>query len=340
MSCSACSSPTWAAKTRGGSKRGRLVIPALFFPARLSLHHSQCPPRSRSHCLPSRCRGSSPGHCSATCSCSLPTRRAAASRDGLRCLRRYPMLWFTLGVFGFAYALFQLALRIYFYCVLPLADRPVIVWARAAWRDPQLWLKGSPDSLWYLPPQALRQTILENALSAVENVAGLFNVVAATFPISAFAAFLFLINWEGHSHRPRAGLAQAIWRVGLRVARRHRRLRPGRADQTAALRRTADPRSSAASGGGVVPVGAGRRLAVVSLRISDRRVRADRAHSHRLLLGARHQLHARSSARFCAAPPELRDPLGAPRHAGQHAAHSSAAHPEKLPGLAVSASAR
>jgi len=40
-------------------------------------------------------------------------------RDGMRCVRRYKVLWVTLGSFGFAYALFQLALRYYFFCVLP-----------------------------------------------------------------------------------------------------------------------------------------------------------------------------------------------------------------------------
>src|ERR1043165_173613 len=64
----------------------------------------------------------------------------ASLRDGLRCVRRYSMLWITLGAFGFAYALFQLALRIYFFCVLPPADRPPFLWARDAWRDPHLWL--------------------------------------------------------------------------------------------------------------------------------------------------------------------------------------------------------
>src|SRR5687768_6019649 len=81
----------------------------------------------------------------------LFTNPARASlRDGLRCLRRYSALWITLGAFGFAYALFQLTLRIYFFCVLPPGAGPALAWSRAAWRDPQLWLTGSPDSLWHL----------------------------------------------------------------------------------------------------------------------------------------------------------------------------------------------
>jgi hypothetical protein len=35
-------------------------------------------------------------------------------------------------------------------------------------------------------------------LPAVENVAGIFNLLVVTFPLSAIAAVLFLINWEGH----------------------------------------------------------------------------------------------------------------------------------------------
>jgi hypothetical protein len=119
-------------------------------------------------------------------------------RDGLRCIRRYSVLWVTLGVFGFAYALFQLGLRFYFYHALPPDDRPSLVWAREAWRDPDLWLTGSPQSVWYLPPHAIKHAVFENALPALENVAGIFNLLVATFPLSAFAAFLFFTNWENH----------------------------------------------------------------------------------------------------------------------------------------------
>jgi hypothetical protein len=122
----------------------------------------------------------------------------ASLRDGLRCLRRYSALWLTLGSFGFAYALFQFALRFYFFSVLPPAERPVFTWAREAWRDPKLWLVGSPESLWYLPPHSLRQVIGGSVLPAVENVAGIFNLLVVTFPLSAIAAVLFFTNWEGH----------------------------------------------------------------------------------------------------------------------------------------------
>lgn len=129
----------------------------------------------------------------------LFTNPARASfRDGLRCVRRYAVLWFSLGAFGCAYALFQLTVRVYFFQVLPAEDRPILMWMRASWRDSALWLKGSPESLWYLPPNALREAVAASALSAMESTAGLFNLLVATFPLSAFAAFLLLINWEGH----------------------------------------------------------------------------------------------------------------------------------------------
>ncbi|MEI9894505.1 MAG: hypothetical protein WDN28_11620 [Chthoniobacter sp.] len=132
----------------------------------------------------------------------------ASLRDGLRCVRRYQVLWFTLGSFGFAYALFQLALRYYFFCVLPPAARPTFVWMREAWRDPLFWLHGSPESLWYLPPHALHFAVRDSALPALESVAGIFNLLVTTFPLSALAALLFLGNWDGH-HR-------VLWRALLK----------------------------------------------------------------------------------------------------------------------------
>jgi hypothetical protein len=104
----------------------------------------------------------------------------------------------ALGSFGFAYALFQLALRYYFFCVLPPADRPTFVWLREGWRDPIFWLHGSPESIWYLPPHGLHYVVQDCALPALESVAGIFNLLVATFPLSALAAILLLINWDGH----------------------------------------------------------------------------------------------------------------------------------------------
>ena len=126
-------------------------------------------------------------------------------RDGLRCIRRYPALWVTLGLVGFGGALFQLGLRVYFFCVLPFEERPAFVWMRAAWRDSKLWLYGSKESFWYLPPQAIREAVRESPLPALESTAGLFNCLFSTFPLAALAALLLLVNWRGH-HR-------VVWRA-------------------------------------------------------------------------------------------------------------------------------
>jgi hypothetical protein len=119
-------------------------------------------------------------------------------RDGLRALRRYQGLWAIPGVFGFCAALFQLAQRIYFACVLPPAERPVFVWVREAWRDKDLWLTGSDQSLWWLPRADLLFALRRSVLPALESLAGTFNCLVATFPVSALAAILLLLNRGGH----------------------------------------------------------------------------------------------------------------------------------------------
>ena len=141
----------------------------------------------------------------------------ASLRDGLRCIRRYPTLWVTLGVVGFAGALFQLGLRCYFFCVLPFEERPALIWMREAWRDPNLWLHGSKESLWYLPPHALHDAVLESPLPALESTAGIFNCLFSTFPIAALAALLLLVNWQGHHTVMRRALCQRFRGFGWLV---------------------------------------------------------------------------------------------------------------------------
>lgn len=119
-------------------------------------------------------------------------------RDGLRAVRRYPALWVLLGVCGFCYALFELAQRVFFHAVLPPEMRPELTWMRAAWRDPELWLAGSPESVWFLPPHALSGIARESVLPALDTVAGIFNNVVTTFPLAVLAAVLLLVNWQGH----------------------------------------------------------------------------------------------------------------------------------------------
>ena len=145
----------------------------------------------------------------------------ASFRDGLRALRRYHALWAIPGIFGFSAAFFQLAQRIYFACVLPPGERPVFLWLREAWRDPQFWFTGSEESLWWLPHEDLVRVLHESRLPAFETLAGIFNCLGGTFPVSAIAAVLLLINRGGHQGvlvralQKRLGLAG--WAVHLAI---------------------------------------------------------------------------------------------------------------------------
>lgn len=122
----------------------------------------------------------------------------ASLRDGFRAVRRYRRLWLPIGGCGFAYALFQLALRWYFHLVLPPGDRPGFRWWGAAGRDPQWRFTGAPESVWYLEPGTIAAHARGAVLPALENVAGIFNCLVSTFPLSAFAALLLLLNYGGH----------------------------------------------------------------------------------------------------------------------------------------------
>jgi hypothetical protein len=122
----------------------------------------------------------------------------ASLRDGFRALRRYPSLWVTLGLLGFCYQLFKLAERVYFHFVLLPGDRPEFVWMREAWRDPNLRLAGSPESLWWLPRADFLASLHAAVLPSIESVAGIFNNAVITFPVAALAAALLLVNWQGH----------------------------------------------------------------------------------------------------------------------------------------------
>lgn len=103
-------------------------------------------------------------------------------RDGFRCLRRYPSTWGILALLGFFYAAFQLALRVFYFFALPENARPIFQWGRA----------------WFLPHGAQMEILKESVLPAGESLAGVFNNIVTTYPLSALAAILFLINWEGH----------------------------------------------------------------------------------------------------------------------------------------------
>ena len=100
----------------------------------------------------------------------------ASLRDGWRCVRRYPVLWQRLAWLGCANALFLLAVNLSF----QMRGVAVLTWGRTAWHDHALWLSGSPDSLWWLPPSAIRAGLAESWLPALESIAGLFNNAVTT----------------------------------------------------------------------------------------------------------------------------------------------------------------
>lgn len=116
----------------------------------------------------------------------------ASLRDGARCLARHRSMWLILAALGLCYALFQLGVRVFFAWVLPPDAAPVFQWSRA----------------FFLPDAALLDILRDSALPAAEGVAGLFNTVVTTFPISAIAALMLLANWEGHFTVLRRALRQ------------------------------------------------------------------------------------------------------------------------------------
>jgi hypothetical protein len=78
--------------------------------------------------------------------------------------------------------------------VLHFELAPEFTWVRAGWNDPALWLGGSPDSIWWLPPSAVRQVLRDSALPVAESLAGLFNNAITTFPLAVIAAFGLFVN--------------------------------------------------------------------------------------------------------------------------------------------------
>jgi hypothetical protein len=129
--------------------------------------------------------------------------------DGWRCVRRYPAIWRLLGLLGFAHALFHLAVRL----VLHFHLVPELTWGRAGWHDPSLWWSGTPDSLWWLPPSAIREALRESAMPAFETLAGIFNNAITTFPLAIVAAAGLFVNRKGSATLLRNALRQrfGVW---------------------------------------------------------------------------------------------------------------------------------
>jgi hypothetical protein len=131
-----------------------------------------------------------------------PVRHALL--DGIRAIRRYRRLWLIPACLGLCYALFHAALAVFFYRVLPIEQQPAFGW-RFSWAIPP-WnsqlaeahtLHDKLDALFADPRWEVYR---DAALDGIEALAGLFNNVVTTFPVSAVAAFLLLVNWEDH-HR-------------------------------------------------------------------------------------------------------------------------------------------
>jgi hypothetical protein len=134
-------------------------------------------------------------------------------RDGWRAVRRYPTLWVVLGTLGCVNALFALGARVYLATVLPEDVRPAFLWVRDAWRDPELWLTGSPRSLWWLPHNEFASAVRDSVRPGVENLAGLFSVFASTFPISAVLGPVLLFAWRGRARVLATALQRRLgWR--------------------------------------------------------------------------------------------------------------------------------
>src|SRR5690349_16474265 len=101
-----------------------------------------------------------------------------ALRDGFRCLLRYRRVWLTFVALGFAYFVFQ------FSTFTPIQSSSDV--------DPsQLTSMNS----WHWPTFA--EIWREAPLPALEGVAGIFDNATTTYPLSAIAAVMMLMNWRG-----------------------------------------------------------------------------------------------------------------------------------------------
>jgi hypothetical protein len=101
-----------------------------------------------------------------------------ALRDGFRCLLRYKRVWLTFVLLGFAYFVFQ------FSTFTPIQSRADLdltqITSIANWHWPTFM------EIWQEAP-----------LPALEGVAGIFDNATTTYPLSAIAAVLMLVNWRG-----------------------------------------------------------------------------------------------------------------------------------------------
>jgi len=105
-----------------------------------------------------------------------PVRQALG--DGFRCIRRFKRIWLTFTLLGFGYFVFQFAT---FTPIRTLADLDLNqVTSLPSWHWPRFL------EIWR-----------ETPLPALEGVAGIFDNATTTYPLSAVAAVLMIINWRG-----------------------------------------------------------------------------------------------------------------------------------------------
>src|SRR5262249_22976685 len=101
-----------------------------------------------------------------------------ALRDGFRCLLRYKRVWLTFVLLGFAYFVFQ------FSTFTPIQS------PAGGYLTPFTSLAN-----WHWP--TFMEVWREAPLPALEGVAGIFDDATTTYPLSAIAAVLMLVNWHG-----------------------------------------------------------------------------------------------------------------------------------------------
>ena len=119
-----------------------------------------------------------------------PVRRAL--RDGFRCIARYERVWLTFALLGFAYFVFQFVTFSSVPSPSEIDFAEIIAFSNWNW---------SP----------LADVWREVPLPTIESVAGIFDNATTTYPLSALAAILFLVNWRG--------LHRTFWRALSKVYR-------------------------------------------------------------------------------------------------------------------------
>src|SRR2546421_1975901 len=115
-----------------------------------------------------------------------------ALRDGFRCIARYERVWLTFALLGFAYFVFQFVTFSSVPSPSEIDFAEIIAFSNWNW---------SPlGDVWHEVP-----------LPAIESVAGIFDNATTTYPLSALAAILFLVNWRG--------LHRTFWRALYKIYR-------------------------------------------------------------------------------------------------------------------------